>query len=278
MQLFLDCDGVLADFESRAGEILGMHPRAFEKRRGLPTFWRELARVPDFYASLPLLPGAQRLFEAVRHLDPVILTGCPRGGWAEAQKVRWAAEHFPGTRMITCMAVDKRRHGMRGDVLVDDTLKHRHLWEAMGGSFVHHHDVSATLDVLRGLGLDVRDPVARLEAATASPSAADLRQAVEGGGTFTPGKRLFHAYPPGSLEEESIMAQNNQQGGNQPNQNPGQQEQQDGQRQNQQGQNPGKGGGQQEQQDQQRRQPGQDDDQGNQNNQAGRDDEYRQNR
>jgi hypothetical protein len=254
-----------------------MHPRAFEKRRGLPSFWRELARVPDFYASLPLLPGARRLFEAVRHLDPVILTGCPRCGWAEAQKVRWAAEHFPGTRIITCMAVDKRRHGLRGDVLVDDTLKHRHLWEAMGGTFVHHHDVSATLDVLRGLGLDVRDPVARLEAATAFPSAADLRQAVEGGGTFSPGKRLFHAYPPGSLEEESIMAQNNQQGSNQ-HQNPGQQEQQDGQRQNQQGQNPGKVGGQQEQQDQQRRQPGQDNDQGNKNNQAGRDDENRQNR
>ena len=62
------------------------------------------------------------------------------------------------------MAVDKRRHGTLGDVLVDDTLKHRHLWEVMGGSFVHHHDVGATLDALRGLGLDVCDPVARMEA------------------------------------------------------------------------------------------------------------------
>ncbi|MBW8297317.1 hypothetical protein [Sphingopyxis sp.] len=159
MRLFLDCDGVLADFESRAGEILGMHPRAFEKRRGLPTFWRELARASDFYASLPLLPGARRLFQAVRHLDPVILTGCPRGGWAEAQKVRWAAEHFPGTRIITCMAIDKRRHGQRGDILVGDRLKHRHLWEAMGGNFVHHRDVEATLAALRSLGLDLHDRV-----------------------------------------------------------------------------------------------------------------------
>lgn len=157
MQLFLDCDGVLADFESRAGEIFGMHPRAFEKRRGLPTFWRQLARAPDFYATLPLLAGARRLFEAVRHLDPVILTGCPRGGWTEAQKVRWAAEHFPGTRIITCMAVDKRRYGNRGDILVDDTVKHRHLWEAMGGIFVHHRDVDTTLDALRELGIEVRD-------------------------------------------------------------------------------------------------------------------------
>lgn len=50
------------------------------------------------------------LFEVVRHLDPIILTGLPRGTWAAPQKVRWAAEHFSGTRIITCLAADKRRH------------------------------------------------------------------------------------------------------------------------------------------------------------------------
>lgn len=48
MQLYLDCDGVLADFDSGATELLGMPPRVFEKRRGLPAFWREIARHPDF--------------------------------------------------------------------------------------------------------------------------------------------------------------------------------------------------------------------------------------
>ena len=275
MRLFLDCDGVLADFERRAGEIFGMPPRAFEKQYGLPAFWRELARASDFYATLPLLPGARRLFEAVQHLDPIILTGCPRGDWAEAQKVRWAAEHFPGTRIITCMAVDKRRHGRRGDVLVDDMLKHRHLWEAMGGTFVHHRGVDASLAALHRLGFDVRDRSSSDFGDGATGELAVLRPNVAAQGTSAPQNRFFYAYPPGSLDEESIMAQNNQQGGNQPDQNPGQQEQQDGQRQNQQGQNPGQGGGQQDQQD---RQPGQDDDRNGQNNQAGRDDENRQDR
>lgn len=176
------------------------------------------------------------------------------------------------------MAVDKRRHGNRGDILVDDTLKQRHLWEAMGGTFVHHRDVDTTLGALRELGFEVRDFHDRTRAPNRRHFSPNLRQAVEAGGTLSRQKRLFHAYPPGSLEEESMMAQNNQQGGNQPNQNPGQQEQQDGQRQNQQGQNPGQGGGQQEQQNPQRRQPGQDNDQGGQNDQAGRDDENRRNR
>ena len=144
-QLFLDCDGVLADFDKGATAVLGMKPRAFEQRHGLGRFWAKLASTPDFYFGLPLLPGATRLFEAVRHLDPVILTGLPLGNWAAEQKVRWAARHFPGTRIITCMARDKRDHSVPGDVLVDDQLRHAGRWEETGGIFIHHKDVDDTL-------------------------------------------------------------------------------------------------------------------------------------
>lgn len=150
-QLYLDCDGVLADFDRAATELLGMPPRAYEKRHGIGAFWRELTRHPDFYGSLPLMPDAMELFAAVRHLDPVILTGLPRGNWAAPQKVRWAAEHFPGTRIITCMAVDKRKHAQGDDILVDDQLKHAHLWESAGGIFVHHRDAASTIAKLRQL-------------------------------------------------------------------------------------------------------------------------------
>lgn len=149
-QLYLDCDGVLADFDTGAAAVLGMHPRAFEKRHGLGRFWAKLASAPDFYFGLPLLDGAAELFEAVRHLDPIILTGLPQGNWAADQKVRWAAKHFPGTRIITTLARDKRKHARKGDVLVDDQIRHAHLWEEMGGVFIHHRGVPETLHRLKG--------------------------------------------------------------------------------------------------------------------------------
>jgi hypothetical protein len=147
-QLYLDCDGVLADFDKGATAVLGLGPRAFEKRHGIGRFWQKLATVPDFYFGLPLMPDAMNLFEAVRHLDPVILTGLPHGIWAADQKVRWAARYFPGTRIITTMARDKRNHAKEGDVLVDDQLKHRHLWEEVGGIFIHHKNAGDTLEQL----------------------------------------------------------------------------------------------------------------------------------
>lgn len=150
-QLYLDCDGVLADFDAGARAILGAGPNDYARRHNLGKMWAQLAWHPDFYGTLPLMPDARRLFAAVRHLDPIILTGLPRGNWAAPQKVRWAAEHFPGTRIITCLAVDKRNHAAEGDVLVDDTLKHRHLWEEAGGIFVHHRNAERTLRDLADL-------------------------------------------------------------------------------------------------------------------------------
>jgi hypothetical protein len=144
-QLFLDCDGVLADFDAAATEILGMSPHAFEHRHGKSEFWRRVARADDFYFRLHLMPDARTLFDAVAHLDPVILTGLPMGSWAAPQKVRWAAQHFPGTRIITCMARDKYRHMKGADVLVDDRADHRDKWKAAGGIFVHHKDARSSL-------------------------------------------------------------------------------------------------------------------------------------
>jgi hypothetical protein len=65
------------------------------------------------------------------------------------QKVCWAAKYFPGTRIITTLARDKRNHAREGDVLVDDQLRHAHLWEEAGGIFLHHKDAATTIEALR---------------------------------------------------------------------------------------------------------------------------------
>ena len=54
--------------------------------------------------------------------------------------------------MITTQAALKREHCHPGDALVDDRDKHRHLWEAEGGVFIHHKDARSSIAALRDGG------------------------------------------------------------------------------------------------------------------------------
>jgi len=151
-QIYLDCDGVLADFDSGAEAVLGLPPKVFQERFGLKAFWKRLAGAPEFFANLEPLPDARELFEAVRAYDPIILTGLPLGRWAEPQKRAWAKRHFPGVEVITTSAALKREHCHPGDALVDDRDRYRHLWEEAGGVFIHHKDARSSIAALRAKG------------------------------------------------------------------------------------------------------------------------------
>lgn len=160
-QIFLDLDGVLADFDRAATALFHKPPREAEKAIGTPEFWRRIRRAPRFYRELPLTPDAMELYGAIKHLHPIILTGVPVGGWAEDQKIEWVAEHFPGVNIITCRAREKFLH-MRhpGDVLVDDYLKYKEQWEQAGGVFIHHTSARSSLARLAELGFDIHQPQA----------------------------------------------------------------------------------------------------------------------
>ena len=158
-KLFLDADGVLADFDLGARRLLGMSPKQYIAKHGRGAFWKRLAKAPNFYGSLPQMPDAQLLFKAVEHLKPTIQTGLPLGNWAAPQKVRWAADHFPGVPIITCMARDKHKHMAPGDVLVDDREKHRAAYEEAGVVFVHHKNAADSLRQLAKIFPSVKAPV-----------------------------------------------------------------------------------------------------------------------
>lgn len=152
MTIFLDMDGVLADFDRAAAALLRMPPADFEARHGTRELWRALRRDREFYATLPPMADARELWEGVRALaraEPVILTGVPRWPDAADQKRRWAAHHFPGGSVITTSAREKSDHCQPGDVLIDDRPKYSPQWEAKGGVFIVHRSASQSLAQLQ---------------------------------------------------------------------------------------------------------------------------------
>lgn len=157
-RLFLDADGVLANFDNGVERLLGVSFKRFEARHGRGAVWKRLANAENFYGSLDEMPDARLLFDAVKHLEPTILTGLPLGNWAAPQKVEWAMEHFPGVPIITCMARDKHKHMKPGDVLVDDRENHRAAYEKAGVVFIHHKNAADSLRQLSRIYPSVKSP------------------------------------------------------------------------------------------------------------------------
>lgn len=146
--LFLDLDGVLADFDSKVVEITGRKP----EDQPTKDMWRQLSDPRrDFYNSLDWIKDGKTLWNATKKYNPTILTGLPIGKWAEPQKRVWCARELgPDVKVITCMARDKHTFAKPGDVLIDDRLKAKAEWERVGGIFIHH---KSAIESLRELNL-----------------------------------------------------------------------------------------------------------------------------
>ena len=89
-RLFLDLDGVLADFDAGVLRAMGKLPSELTDRQ----MWPVLARTPGFYEHLPWTTDGRDLWEFSKRYSPVIVTGIPLGKWAEPQKRAWCAREL----------------------------------------------------------------------------------------------------------------------------------------------------------------------------------------
>jgi hypothetical protein len=151
-RIYVDLDGVLADFDLAARMILGEHPRAFEDRYGSDEFWKRLHAVGDFFATMRPMVDAQELWDFCCSIgEPTVLTGIPRDGNAAEQKRAWVLQHFNHDRVITCPSRDKRDSCRPGDILIDDWLRYRDLWEGAEGVFIHHTSAKSSIAAVKAL-------------------------------------------------------------------------------------------------------------------------------
>jgi 5'(3')-deoxyribonucleotidase len=148
--LYLDMDGVLADFNTAAKQILGAsdkeEARAAQTGRWPDSEWRKLLEHPNFYLDLPKMPLADELVElAVRFRDNLdfevrILTAIPSGNdMPEAfhDKIDWMDKHYGqhGFRVhFGPYSHDKAKHCQSSeDILVDDRTSNCEEWRRAGG-------------------------------------------------------------------------------------------------------------------------------------------------
>jgi len=153
LQLFVDLDGTLADFERHHEAVFGRRPCKIADN----VDWAVVCAVKNFYLGIPPMPDMGALWARIEHYRPIVLTGIPsaaRVPEAAENKRAWVRRHLgDDVEVRCCRASQKCHHARHGDVLIDDWEKYRHLWIGAGGRWITHVSAAETDLALAEMGL-----------------------------------------------------------------------------------------------------------------------------
>lgn len=152
--IYLDMDGVIADFVKRYKEMYHMEPREAEKKKEFDKFFNEFIATEQF-ASLDLMPGTMQGIEFLRKAPVLtqILSSTANEKRYDAiskQKMIWLQKHgitfnpifVPGKRL-------KYKYASPTSIIIDDTQSVIDDWKKAGGIGILHKDWSTTLAILK---------------------------------------------------------------------------------------------------------------------------------
>jgi hypothetical protein len=154
MQLYVDMDGVLCDFDQHHENLIGVRP----DKKTDNVDWKKVYKHGKFWRTMPPMADLKLLWEAVRPHKPIILTGVPSNPDSGVQKMEWAEEIiYPlnggPVKVITCPSKDKSKFCEPGDLIIDDWDKYMDLWLDKGGKWILHKSAAETVEELKKMGL-----------------------------------------------------------------------------------------------------------------------------
>lgn len=149
MKLFVDLDGVLADFDRHHEDMFG---HASDK--GVDSVdWSRVRSVDRFFANIPPMGDMDALWSFILPYRPIILSGVPPEVPRAADDKRLWVSRYLGSdvEVRCCRSREKCLHAEPGDILIDDWGKYRHLWISRGGVWVDHISASDSIRQLERL-------------------------------------------------------------------------------------------------------------------------------
>jgi len=151
MRLYVDLDGVLADFHKAMSELLGIK---LDRHKGFGNgseIWVKVDRAGEkFWSEMDWQPGGEELWEALKEYDPTILSSPTRHESSKTGKRIWVREKL-GESVPVILESKKQKIASPDAILVDDRREVLDKWTEAGGLGVLHRDVSKTIERVREL-------------------------------------------------------------------------------------------------------------------------------
>lgn len=153
-KIYLDMDGVIANFEHRYYEMYGITPRAAEKHKEFDRYFDEFIEKEGF-KNLMLMPGAILLLKYLENIDTPteILSSTAnekrysaiskqKMEWLDYYNITFKTNFVPGKR-------HKSKFATPNSIIIDDTPYVIEKWIEAGGIAIHHTTANSTLAQLR---------------------------------------------------------------------------------------------------------------------------------
>ena len=160
-KIYVDMDGVVADFDKRFTDLAGMSPSEFESKNGKNAFWDfiDVKHKLAFWVGIPPMQDAQRLIDYVSKHDYEMLTApsikkeslMGKGLWIR----NWAKKGlFPSKPKVNYKSAKNKHHfAAPNHILIDDKQSTIDSWNAAGGVGILHTSASTTINQLKKLGI-----------------------------------------------------------------------------------------------------------------------------
>jgi hypothetical protein len=123
--IYLDIDGVIADFDKRFTELAGMGPREYEDSFGSEKFWDfiDIKHKIKFFSKMDWMPEGKKLYNFIKQFDHKLLSAPSKNDASKVGKRIWAKENTPETQLILSPAYNKKNYADKSNILIDDREK-----------------------------------------------------------------------------------------------------------------------------------------------------------
>lgn len=171
--LFLDMDGVVADFAAGCEKIVGY--RLDEYGVYYPNDdWKKIQKHQRLFRDLPKFPGGDKMVYLAREFrdkldwNLLFLTAIPHSNdfpWAIIDKIEWAKDYYSDIPVhFGPYSREKYKHCKPNDILVDDRIDNCDEWRKVGGIAVRvdYKKYDQSLDQLKDI-LDKKLSLKRLQ-------------------------------------------------------------------------------------------------------------------
>ena len=161
--IYLDMDGVVANFNKRFKDLSGLLPDQFIEKNGKNAFWElidEKHKVA-FWRGIEIMPGAEKLVNFVSQYPYEMLTAPSTKKQSVIGKSLWIKDKvgtlYPSQPKVTYRSA-KEKHNVKPeltkfDILIDDKKSTIDRWDAKGGTAIFYQNADQVINDLKKLGL-----------------------------------------------------------------------------------------------------------------------------